>query len=52
MACLGGILVLLAAPLLIGYFVGGRKSAMWGNLGALMFLVGMVIVVVGLATQR
>lgn len=52
MACLGGVLALLGLPLLIGYFIGGRKSAMWGNLGAIMLLVGLVIAVIGMATQQ
>ena len=45
-------LVLLAAPLLLGYFIGEKKNRMWLNLGVIMGLVGIVIAILGMATQQ
>lgn len=46
MGILGGLLIILALPLLIGYVIGSRKNQMWLRLGLIMGAVGIVIVVI------
>jgi Na+/melibiose symporter-like transporter len=43
MKIFGGILIFLALPLIIGYFVGEKKNKSWRNLGLIMLVVGFVI---------
>jgi hypothetical protein len=47
MSGFGVILIILAAPLLIGYGIGEKKNPMWKNLGALMGVVGLAILLLG-----
>ena len=51
MAGLGWVLIVLAAPLLLGYLIGEKKNAMWLRLGLVMAGVGLLIVVIGAATS-
>ena len=46
MAILGGVIVFLSLPLLIGYFVGEKKNLSWRNLGVIMLVIGLVIMVI------
>ncbi len=46
MAVLGGILIFLSLPLLIGYFVGEKKNRSWRNLGAIMLVIGLLIMII------
>lgn len=50
MTILGGILIVLAIPLLLGYFLGEKKNHSWRNLGVVMGAVGLLIVVLGSAS--
>jgi len=52
MAYCGLGLMILAAPLLIGYFIGEKKNRMWLNLGVIMALAGIAITVLGMVTQQ
>ena len=47
MGLMGILLIVLCAPLLIGYFIGEKKSIMWRNLGIVMGAVGLLIMVAG-----
>jgi hypothetical protein len=47
MGILGGLLILLAVPLLLGYYIGEKKNQMWRNLGAIMGGLGLLIVIIG-----
>jgi hypothetical protein len=47
MAILGGLLIILAIPLLIGYAMGEKKNKMWRNLGAIMGVVGLLVILAG-----
>lgn len=46
MGVCGGLLIILALPLLIGYGIGEKKNQMWLRLGLIMAGVGIVIVVI------
>jgi hypothetical protein len=43
----GGILIVLALPLLIGFALSNKKNPMWLRLGILMIVVGVLIIVAG-----
>ena len=47
MFILGLLLLLLAAPLLLGYFIGEKKNNSWRNLGLVMAAVGLLIMLLG-----
>lgn len=44
---IGAVCIVLALPLLLGYFLGSRKNSMWRNLAILMIAVGIVLIVLG-----
>lgn len=46
MAILGGALILLSLPLIIGYFVGEKKNRSWRNLGFIMLVIGILIMLI------
>ena len=46
MIVFGGLLIVLALPLLIGYAVGEKKNKSWRNLGVLMLGIGAVIALI------
>jgi drug/metabolite transporter superfamily protein YnfA len=46
MVIFGGILVFLSLPLIIGYFVGEKKNNSWRNLGAIMLVIGILIMLI------
>jgi len=46
MIVLGGLLIFLGVPLLIGYFVGEKKNKSWRNLGVIMAGLGLLIAVI------
>lgn len=45
MIILGILLIVLSAPLLIGYFIGEKKNRSWRNLGFIMLGIGVVIAI-------
>ncbi len=51
MGVLGGVLIFLALPLLIGAVLRGKGNPMWRNLGLLMVVVGIILVVIGCLQQ-
>jgi hypothetical protein len=46
MGILGGLLIFLSLPLLIGYFLGAKKNISFRNLGVLMFVIGLIVAVI------
>lgn len=46
MTILGSILMVLAAPLLLGYFIGEKKNKSWRNLGVIMGGLGLLIMAI------
>jgi hypothetical protein len=46
MSCLGWLLIVLGLPCLLGYYIGGRKSTSWKNLGFIMLVAGVLIIYV------
>ena len=46
MSILGLLLAILATPLLLGYYNGGRKNISWRNLGIVMLIFGIIIMVI------
>ncbi len=47
MGVLGALLIVLATPLLIGYWLSNRKNPMWKRLGLLLVGAGVIIIVAG-----
>jgi drug/metabolite transporter superfamily protein YnfA len=47
MVVLGGLLIILAIPLLVGYFVGEKRNKSWRNLGAIMGIAGLLVMLAG-----
>ena len=50
MSVLGILLIILCAPLLIGYAISEKKNQMWLRLGLIMGGVGIVIIILGAIT--
>jgi Na+/melibiose symporter-like transporter len=46
MSCLGLILLFLAFPLIIGYYVGEKKNRSWRNLAFLMGAIGLILIII------
>lgn len=46
MGILGGLLIILALPFLIGYLISEKRNQMWLRLGLIMAGVGIVIIVI------
>jgi hypothetical protein len=51
MGILGGLLIFLALPLLIGYSISEKKNHTWLRLGLIMGAVGLLIVLLGSAVR-
>ncbi len=47
MGVLGGLLIFLSLPLLIGYGISEKKNKMWLRLGGILLGVGVVIIILG-----
>ncbi len=45
---LGVFLVLIGLPLILGWLIGGRKNAMWRNLGFITVAMGLANVALAL----
>ena len=52
MGVLGWILIILGVPLLLGYVISDKKPKMWLRLGAILGVVGALIVVLGMVAGR
>ena len=47
MFILGWLLIFLAAPLVIGYYLNEKKKGVWIRLAIVMIIVGLLLVLVG-----
>jgi hypothetical protein len=52
MGILGWLLIILAAPLLIGYAIQEKKNSMWIRLGLIMGGIGIVVILLGAITNQ
>lgn len=52
MGVLGWLLIILGIPLLLGYAISDKKPKMWLRLGAILGVVGVLIVILGFIVPR
>jgi hypothetical protein len=42
---IGVVLVIIGLPLVLGYYIGGKKNVMWRNLGMITIGLGVFMMV-------